>query len=158
MYDISLQCVLPTFFDLRLCGVIRWRDCGLIVSERRCGFCPHGLRVKTLHCGQCGQRIINPYELLENCKVAVSNGRNTHECSHPTVWRAIEKWCPHCPHCPQMPAHGHGHMATWSWPASPRVMWTLPTLPPTKVLHCKDCKHRAAVAICFLAEGPRGGP
>lgn len=45
-------------------------------------------------------------------------------------------------------------MATWHQPASHRVMWTLPTLPPTKVLHRKDCKYRAAVAFCFLAEGP----
>ena len=85
-------------------------------------------------------------------------GINTHECSQAPIWRAIKNAWVHCPHCPQMPAHGHGHMATWSWPASHRVVWTLPTLPPTKVVQCKDCKYRAAVGFCFLAEGPRGGP
>ena len=106
-----------------------------------------------------------------------------HECSQPLVWRAIKNAWVHCPHCPQMSTHGARTHGAWHRPASERVMWTLPTLPPTKVLmaiwpparwphgrapmlaawlraHVAPLAagHLAGMAVCFRHEAPGEGP
>jgi len=57
-----------------------------------------------------------------------------HECSHPSVSDAKKNAWVQRPHDPQMSTHGARAHGAWHQPASHRVMWTLPTLPPTKVL------------------------
>ena len=106
-----------------------------------------------------------------------------HKCSQPLVWVAIKNAWVHCPHCPQMPTHGARTHGAWHRPASPRVVWTMPTLPPTKVLMATwpparwphGCApmlaawlrahvgplaagHPAGMAVCFWREAPGEGP